>query len=178
VTINGANNKRNILGVYNRMLVNHLQMLVIIYSFDLEWPSNFVNMFQSAEPVAEAPQQFISFDCFIDKRTAENPDANSLPLYYYRVFIAAILPWGVLLLTYLTWNIIYLFYYFKSDPEKTTNKEKYYSTLTEQKKRRIVASNLIILIFIHPSLLDVLFEMFNCTEIDGKILMARELEES
>ena len=63
-------------------------MLVIIYGLDLSWPSNFLFVYENTEPVAEAPQQFISFDCFIDQRTDTSLDANSTPLFYVRVIIA------------------------------------------------------------------------------------------
>jgi hypothetical protein len=61
-TIRGAGEKRNPLGTYSRILVNHVQMLVIIYAFRLDWPGGFSDVFGSAEPAAEAPQQFVSLD--------------------------------------------------------------------------------------------------------------------
>lgn len=61
-TIQGANNKRNILGVYNRVLVNHVQMVVIIYSFRLNWLNDFNSFYSKNQPAGEVVQQFISFD--------------------------------------------------------------------------------------------------------------------
>lgn len=158
-------------------MVNHIQMIVIIYSFKLDWPNTFSSVFDTAEPAAEAPQQFISFDCFLDNRTDQDMDANTLPLYYYRVIIISILPFAVLLCSYIVWTIIFAIYGCKSHPEKELNKKKYYEKLRIQKSIRIAATNLIILIFIHPSILDILFEMFNCEEIDGVIRLNRELDE-
>jgi hypothetical protein len=177
-TIRGANNKRNILGVYNRVLVNHMQMLVIIYSFDLQWPDEFINIFGSTETVAEAPQQFMSFDCFIDERSENDPDSkNSMRLYYWRVIIAAVVPFLIVGLNYALWNFIYLFYSKQGEVSPELTRVEYLKNLSATKTRRIHASVLIVLIFFHPSLIDVLFEMFNCVDIDGDIRMSRELDE-
>lgn len=160
-TIRGANNKRNTLGVYNRVLVNHIQMLVIIYSFDLQWPQNFINILSNSETVAQAPQQFMSFDCFIDQRNSDDPDGNSLKLYYWRVVIASIIPFLIVGSNYIVWNIIFLFYKNKDISITTATRQEYLKNLNNEKYRRIHASILIILIFFHPSLIDILFEMFN-----------------
>lgn len=160
-TIQGAGNKRNILAVYNRVMVNHVQILVIIYSFKLDWPNTFSSIFSSAEPAAEAPKQFISFDCFLDKRTSNDMDANALPLVYYRLIMMGGLPFVIILTSIIIWNFVFLYYKFKSHPEKELNKKKYNQKLQSQKEIRIAATNLIVLIFVHPSLLDVYFEMFN-----------------
>jgi hypothetical protein len=177
-TIRGANNKRNILGVYNRVLVNHMQMLVIIYSFDLQWPDEFINIFGSTETVAEAPQQFMSFDCFIDTRSDNESDSkNSIKLYYWRVIIAAVIPFLIVALNYALWNFIYLFYRKQDEASPEITRVEYLKNLSATKTRRIHASILIVLIFFHPSLIDVLFEMFNCADIDGDIRMSRELDE-
>lgn len=109
-TIQGSGKKRNIVTVYNRIILNHVQMLVIIYGLDLEWPNDFLILYENSEPVAEAPQQFISFDCFIDKRTESSLDANTTPLFYIRVIIACILPLLVILLNLIFWYSIYIYY--------------------------------------------------------------------
>jgi hypothetical protein len=160
-TIRGANNKRNTLGVYNRVLVNHIQMLVIIYSFDLQWPTEFIDILSNSETVAQAPQQFMSFDCFIDNRGKDNPDGNSLKLYYWRVIIASIIPFLIVASNYIVWNIIFLFYRNKDISITSVSRQDYLKNLNNEKYRRIHASILIILIFFHPSLIDILFEMFN-----------------
>ena len=136
-------------------------MLAIIYSYNLEWPSGFVEIFSAAEPAAEAPQQFISFDCFLDERTPENPDANILPLFYWRVIIMASIPVLIIITGVMFWTFAY-----KSSEKQAKNEdERDYEMrmfeLKKQKEARINATLLIILIFVHPSLLDVFFEMLN-----------------
>jgi hypothetical protein len=175
-TIQGANNKRNVLAVYNRILVNHVQMVVIIYSFRLKWPDNFESLYGPSEKAGEVTQQFISFDCFIDKRTSTNLDANVMSLYFYRVIIAAALPIIVFFVTYIIWSIIFLFYLCKKSPERELNKKKFMKRLNEQKKIRISATNMIILIFLHPSLLEILFKMFNWQDVDGVLRLTEDFE--
>jgi hypothetical protein len=107
LTIQGSNNKRNILAVYNRVLVNHIQMVIIIYSFRLKWGGQFESYYDANEPAGEIAQQFISFDCFIDKRSDNDLEANSITLFYYRVIIMALLPILVMIITQLIWTITY-----------------------------------------------------------------------
>jgi hypothetical protein len=176
VTINSANNKRNELGVYNRILVNHLQMIVIIFSFRLQWPQDFISMFTTAEPAGEVSQQFISFDCFLDKRSNDDLDANPIPLFFYRVIISAAMPFVIILVSYIIWYIIFWIYHMKGSAKKELNKAKYKERMSKQRDARIIATNLIILLFIHPSMLEVLFDMFNCERIDGTLRLSKELE--
>lgn len=175
-TIQGSGKKRNITSVYNRVLINHIQMLVIIYGLDLDWPDSFLVLYNNTEPIAEAPQQFISFDCFLDKRTDTNLDANSTPLYFIRVIIACLIPVLVILISLAFWNLMYIKYRRATselDDESRAAKLKY---LAAEKKRRIVSTILVIMIFIHPSLSDILLEMFNCTEINGKDRLEKEID--
>lgn len=174
-TLNGAGNKRNALGVYNRIIVNHVQMVTIIYSFKLEWPSTFTDIFKSTKTASDVTQQFISFDCFIDRRTSTDMNANPIPLYYYRLFLMAALPLIIMIINSIIWNIIFLYYTYKETPESRLNTANYRKMLGNQKERRIIATNFIVLLFIHPSILNVYFQMFSWTKINGVSRLNQEL---
>lgn len=49
----GALEKRNLLSVYIRILLNHLQLLTLTASFDLSWPEQLEQFFSSVKPVSE-----------------------------------------------------------------------------------------------------------------------------
>ncbi|CAI2387538.1 unnamed protein product [Moneuplotes crassus] len=176
-TIQGSGRKRNIATVYNRIILNHVQMLVIIYGLDLDWPDNFMLIYQNAEPVAEAPQQFISFDCFIDKRTDSSLDANTIPLFFIRVIIACILPVLVILLNLIFWYSIYIYYKSKVKADNDQEREEKQQLLCKQRKRRILASILVVMIFLHPSITELVFELFNCSDINNENRLKKEPEE-
>ena len=48
--------------VYIKILMNHLQLIVITSSFDFEWPSSIVSFFETVAPIATASDNLISFD--------------------------------------------------------------------------------------------------------------------
>ena len=95
LTIKGSTKKRDEISVYYRILVNHFQILAIIYSFRLNWPTLFNGIFEPAEKTGEVYQQFISFDCLIDLRTDDDLTANPLPLFYYRIILSFLTPFVI-----------------------------------------------------------------------------------
>jgi hypothetical protein len=53
-TLNGAGEKRNITSVFQKILLNHFQLVVLTSSFDFKWPSSVSGFFKINEPVGEA----------------------------------------------------------------------------------------------------------------------------
>lgn len=101
--------KRNNISVYIKILMNYLQFISIIYSLKLEWPSIMQGIFRSSKKAGETSEQLISFDCFIDNRTVDDPDANSLELYFVRVIIVAILPAACIMISALVIFSIFIY---------------------------------------------------------------------
>lgn len=66
---------------------------------------------------------------------------------------------------------------YKNTPEREMNPAKYKKRLQEQKGRRLIATNLIVLMFIHPNILEVFFEMFNCQDINGTLRLDQDFNE-
>jgi hypothetical protein len=50
-TINGADKANNTHSVFNKILMNHMQMLIITASFDLDWPELVKMIFDLAAPI-------------------------------------------------------------------------------------------------------------------------------
>ena len=61
-TLNGALQRKNIQSVYIKILMNHLQLILLTASFDFNWPQNVEDFFETSEPIAQVSQQVLSFD--------------------------------------------------------------------------------------------------------------------
>lgn len=64
-TLTGAHDKRNVTSIYTKILMNHIQLILLTASFNFDWPEKVVNFFDVAKPVAEVSTQIISVDCFL-----------------------------------------------------------------------------------------------------------------
>lgn len=73
--------------VYIKIMMNHLQLIMITASFNFEWPNSIVSFFETVSPIATASDNLISFDCFLDFRSASevDMDANTAPASEIRV---------------------------------------------------------------------------------------------
>lgn len=61
-TLAGALQRKNIQSVYIKILMNHLQLIVLTASFNFDWPSSVLELFDTTEPVAQASSHILSFD--------------------------------------------------------------------------------------------------------------------
>lgn len=61
-TLAGAVQKKNVQSVYVKILMNHLQLLVLTSSFDFDWPDRVLELFNTSKPVAQVSTQILSFD--------------------------------------------------------------------------------------------------------------------
>jgi hypothetical protein len=68
-TINGAKVKGNYTSAYNKILINHMQVISIIGQFDLQWPEFVKRILQDSQVMQESQSMLVSFDCFLDKRS-------------------------------------------------------------------------------------------------------------
>lgn len=48
--------------IYVKVMMNHLQLIMITSSFNFEWPSSIKSFFDAVSPVATASDNLISFD--------------------------------------------------------------------------------------------------------------------
>ena len=65
-TLNGAAEVKNITSVFQKILLNHIQLIVLTASFDFSWPDLVMSFFKSNETVGEATNQIFSVDCFLN----------------------------------------------------------------------------------------------------------------
>ena len=111
-TIKGAL-KASDSSVFNKILMNHLQMLIITSDFDMDWPSQVVQIFNVASPINELTEAIVNFDCFMDSRKIADvmPYDFDLPkdeirVYSQKVIIMAFLPAVLGAVAWIVWWII------------------------------------------------------------------------
>ena len=76
--IQGAASSNNTYSVFTKILMNHMQMLLIISSFDMAWSKEVLLIFNIAAPIQQITSSLVSFDCWMDTR-----DALSLNVYAF-----------------------------------------------------------------------------------------------
>ena len=80
-----SNQSKDLMAVYLRIMMNHIQLFSLISSFDMHWPVNALSFFSSIKSVSQVSTQFLSVDCFLDTRSG-NPVSNNYSFgspYYY-----------------------------------------------------------------------------------------------
>lgn len=150
-TLSGALQRKNIQSVYIKLLMNHLQLLILTASFDFDWPSAVLKIFETSEPVAQITTQILSFDCFLDQRgdsddtSSDDGDGNLIRLYYQKMMMYALLPIILALGSFCFWSIYFC------------NK-----TRSQRTKRtsRIMATLIIVFFLVHPSIVEYMFSNF------------------
>ena len=89
---------RSDIGIYTKIIMNHIQFIFIIEGIRINWLSVFDLIFQISRKVGEPEQQLYSLDRILDRRTEDNLNANSYSLYFLRVILACSLP-----ITWIIW---------------------------------------------------------------------------
>ena len=68
-TIKGAKQKRNVVSIYQRILLNHLQFIILTSAFDMNWSELMQKYFSISKPLGETTTQIFSIDCFLNRNT-------------------------------------------------------------------------------------------------------------
>ena len=159
-TLDGALVKKNLQSIYIKILMNHLQLILLSASFDFDWPDNVNEFYDTTRPASQVSSQILSFDCFIDQRSESSDSSESSDLYFKKMIMYAFLPLGIMLASLTFWSAFYLC-------KTSSDKSKI--------KGRIIATIIILLFLIHPSIVQFMFNSFNCTEIDNELRMTQDL---
>ena len=99
--------------VFNKVLMNHFQMLIITADFDMNWPETVKSIFFIGAPINYLTEAIVNFDCFMDTRTLEEVDPynfsvpnNEIRVYSMKVFLMAGMPILIGAFSYIIWWII------------------------------------------------------------------------
>ena len=145
-TIESAIKKKAVHSVYLRIMMNHLQMIVLTASFNLDWPQLVIDFFNSITPITNASKQLLSFDCFLDSRDPEdtNPSAegDGLRVTYIKLIMVEALPAIMTLVAILIWLLV-------ACHRRTM--EKVWS--------RVITTVIVLLFLAHPTIVQLNFDL-------------------
>ena len=103
----------NTHSVMSKILMNHLQMLIITSSFDMKWPPMVQQLFIIALPIAELTTSLTAFDCWMDSRDPATIDPYNfkvdpgfLPVIYQKLFVMAGMPFLIGGVGYTVWWVV------------------------------------------------------------------------
>ena len=51
-TLQGAKETNNITGIYSKILLSHIQLIMLTASFNFNWPKKVMELFDATKPVA------------------------------------------------------------------------------------------------------------------------------
>ena len=161
------------INVLFRVLMNHLQLMFLTISFKFDWPSEIEKLFVGLEPLANLSSHAVSFDCLFDTRNDGSHQSTKFPLFYYKLILTSAIPWGLIITTWIIWEIVYRTKS-KGLKEPDDGAEIHHISLQVKSMRSTTA--FVMMFLIHPTLLSVLFSMFNCYEIDGVEYLVSNME--
>jgi len=58
----------NYSGIYMRMLINHVHLILFISSFNFNWSQYIHKLFNAIKPMAQATTMVFSLDCFFNDK--------------------------------------------------------------------------------------------------------------
>jgi len=143
-TLLSAAKPKELYSVYIKVLTNYLQLVLLITSFNLNWPSLVKQLLSSQESVGSASEQLFSFDCYLQ-------DAFSTEVFYQKLAIVALLPILIVVISALVWF-----------PVAIKNKDMMVL------RNQLVTTIIVLLFLAHPSIVQTMFKVFSCMEIDSE----------
>ncbi|CDW71354.1 UNKNOWN [Stylonychia lemnae] len=164
-TLQGAKETGNITGIFFKILLNHIQLIMLTASFNFNWPAQVMAFFDTSKPVAAVSTQILSFDCFLDLRTSNAQfTGNKAPFYDMRIFfqklvMLGILPFVCALATIIFWRVF-----------------KIIKKTEIGIRSRLISTMVIVLFLIHPSIVQYMFLDFKCMDIEDESRVVSDLE--
>ncbi|CDW85156.1 UNKNOWN [Stylonychia lemnae] len=156
-TLMSAKDKQNYTNIFQKILLNHFQLLMMSASFDFQWSQQISEFLSSSKQVATVSTQIISFDCFLDENASN--ESQESRLFFQKLIIIGFLPFLLTFICILVWLIL----------KKLSSKRIH---ITD----RIISSLVILLFLAHPSLVQYSFSNFICRDIDGESRIQDDLE--
>lgn len=138
-----------------KILMNHFQLILLVSSFNFQWPPQLQQFFSSTAPVSQASTQIISVDCFLQGGQASTSNGslentNYFYSFFVKLLIFALLPLLIALVSWAVWSV-----------------QKCWKKLKEFEINKAIATMVISLFIIHPNIVQYMFNDFNCQDVDG-----------
>ncbi|CAG9326025.1 unnamed protein product [Blepharisma stoltei] len=143
-TRNSAYKPKAIHSVYIKIFANYLQMIMLMTTFDLSWPSLVVDLFAVQSQAGSVSEQAYSFDCFLD--TGQGMDQ----VYFNKLILMSLIPIVIGLISLLFWGTMAI-----------------YKRSAKTFKNDLISTIVILLFLFHPNLVKAMFGVFSCRELDS-----------
>ena len=130
------------LSIYMKILLNYIQMISIIQSFNLQWPSYVESYLEIFTKMGGVSTQVISPDCLLQDY---NIDVENI---YIQTALILLLPFGIFLIAYIILTLSYLM---------------------RKKNRgfRFIVIIIVVSIFVQPAVIKSLFNNLKCKKIEN-----------
>ncbi|CAG9331089.1 unnamed protein product [Blepharisma stoltei] len=140
--------------VYIRIFWNFLQVLVIITTFNLNWPNEVIEFFHINDILDYAGQLLYSLECFLQLSVSRDA------VYFKRIVISSAMPFCLGIFCFTGWFLWKIrtkrFHYIMDD---------------------FISTAVVMIFLIHPSLMHDLFSIYSCKEINpGEFWLNVELD--
>ncbi len=97
MTLASVNNRKSVLSIYVKILLNHLHLIILVASFELDWPAQVKAIFDTSKSIADAPSQMLSVDCLLDT------SVSSIPRFYVYLLMYFVIPFLITATAYCVW---------------------------------------------------------------------------
>jgi len=140
-----AHKARSHYSVYLKIFVNYIQLVTVTATFELSWPSYALQLFNIQEQAGNISEQIFSFDCFRDSGETD----NQRQVVFLKVVIVSLVPLLIVAVSFCFWTLVCCcrssWYYLKYE---------------------LVNSLVVMFFMVHPSIIKLMFDFFNCKQID------------
>lgn len=135
-SLRAATKGKSTSSVLFRIMINFSQVMMLLNNFDLSWPLELTNYFDSLEFVGNTSQVAFSTECV--------NNSNIKHIYVKQVFMA-LLPIIIILFTVAFWGVISLI-----------------KKSTDYLKQHCVCTLILLLLTLHPNILNTSFSIMSC----------------
>ncbi|CAG9309876.1 unnamed protein product [Blepharisma stoltei] len=134
----------SLASIYIKIFMNYLQLVMLVTTFNLKWPSLVWKVFAIQNTAGSANDQIFSFDCFLQIK--DEPDQY----YYSKLILMSLAPLVIALVSLTVWILIYT---------KRKNLRHF--------RNDYISTCVILLFLIHPNIVKMMFGAFSCKQINS-----------
>ena len=136
-----------------KIMTNYIQLVTLVIGFKLKWPHEVEDAFTAQNSVGGTSDQFFSLDCLIGDGISQEDT------YYRKMIMMLLIPLPMIAASVIFWGVVVL---------KTRK--------WEQMREECAATIVIIFFLILPNLVNSMFSMFSCQEIEtGEFWLTADL---
>ena len=158
IIMNIRKKKEDQTSILLRIMTNYIQLISIACSFNLKFPSKFLEVFGLIKIVGASSETFLSFDCFVDDSEIKL-FASSFEIF--KAFHTTFIPIALIFMFVLIWMILHFL------------NNKIFGNL----KRNIIISVICTLFLLHPNITKQAFSMFECISVgEGDMRMRANMD--